>query len=145
MARGMAVGEAVVSQASTDEYRANHDRALGEKPSGVRGRWIWDEARKELVRAEDYRPPPRAVDAPIIADRIHEGTYFDDGERVRDIGSRRKRREFLRETGLAEASDYSSDYRSKAFDRQSREYDRKIEGAADEAARKLYYERKVRD
>ena len=145
MARGTVVGESVVSQASTDEYRAGHDRALGEKPAGVRGRWIWDESKKELVRAEDYKPPPVKCGTAIMADRVHEGTFYDEGDRRIPIDSRTKRREFMRERGLAESSDYSAQYREQAQKRVEREVERKIDRSAEEAARKLYHQGKMRD
>lgn len=145
MARGMANGEPTVSQASTNEYRSGHDRTFGERKPGQRGRWAWDEEAGRLVRAEDYRAPVRALDAPIIADRIHEGTTFHDGERVRDLGSRTKRRAFLRETGLAEASDYSGEYREKAAQTRERTADRRIDASAEAAVRKLYDQRKWKE
>lgn len=143
MARGTANNEPVVSQANTEAFREGYARTFGErKPQ--RGRWIYDARLGRCVPADEYQPPARACDAPIIADRIHEGTSFDDGERVRDLGSRRKRREFLRETGLAEASDYSPAFREKAAERREREADRKTDGAAEQAVRKLYDQRKWR-
>lgn len=145
MARGTVVGESVVSQASTDEYRENHEKALGERPQGVRGRWVWDETRKELVRAEDYRPPPAKCGTGIMADRVHEGTFYDDGDRKIPIDSRAKRRAFMRERGVAESSDYSPQYREQAARRQERSVERRIDSCAEEAARKLYHQGKMRD
>lgn len=145
MARGMAVGEQIVSQAATEEFRAGHERTFGERQPGQRGRWVWDAAAGNLVRAEDYRPPARALDAPIIADRIHEGTTFDDGTRVRDLGSRAKRRAFLREAGLVESSDCSRSWLESQAKRRERAVDQRIDASAEQAARKLYYQRKLRD
>jgi hypothetical protein len=144
MARGTVIGEGIVSQASTDEFRDSYARTFGDRPV-VRGRWVYDVRRKGLVPADEYVPPSRALDAPIIADRIHEGTKFHDGERVRDLGSRAKRRAFLRETGLAEASDYSASYRGAATQQRERAADHRIDRCADEAARKLYHQGKMRD
>jgi hypothetical protein len=144
MARGTVIGEPVVSQAGTPEFREGHSRTFGEsKPQ--RGRWVWDEQRGCLVDASEYRAPARALNAPIIADRIHEGTTFHDGERVRDLGSRRKRREFLRETGLADATDYSKGCLEGKYRETERHYDRRIESSAEQAARKLYHQGKMRD
>jgi hypothetical protein len=145
MARGMAAGEQIVSQAATDEFRAGHERAFGERKPGQRGRWVWDEQAGRLVRAEDYRPPARALDAPIIADRIHEGTTLDDGERVRDLGSRRKRRAFMRETGLVETADCSRSWLEGQAKARERAAERRIDRSAEEAARKLYAQRKWRE
>jgi hypothetical protein len=141
MARGTANNEPVVSQANTQAYRENYP--LTGKVQ--RGRWIWDALQDCLVSAEQYRPTPRAVDAPIIADRLHEGTAWNDGERVRDLGSRRKRRAFLRETGAAERSDYGPGWRERTQAQRSRDADRRADGAFDQAARKLYNQGKLRE
>jgi hypothetical protein len=117
MARGMVVNEAVVSQASTDEFREAHERIWGDKPV-QRGRWIWDEAAQKLVRAEDYQPPSRAVDAPIMVDRFYEGTAATDGT---DIGSRRKHRDYMARNGLAPADDFSPGWYAKIQKDKERE------------------------
>jgi hypothetical protein len=144
MARGMVVNEAIVSQSSTDEYRAGHERVFGERKP-FRGRLIYDTAQGKCVPADEYRAPSRALDAPIIADRIHEGTVFHDGERLRDIGSRRKRREFLRETGLADATDCSRSWLESQAKQRERAVEQRIDASAEAAARKLYRQRKMRD
>lgn len=144
MARGMVNNEAIQSQAATDEFRENHSRIFGDRPKNVRGRWIWDEGLGKLVRAEDYRPPDQARDAPIIADRIHEGTYFDDGSRVRDLGSRRKRREFMRETGVTERSDFGPNWSERQTAKREREVDHRTHTAVEQAKRKLYAQGKFR-
>src|SRR5512145_1143689 len=106
MARGTVVGEPVVSQANTREYEQGYERSgLGKSPEAKeKGRFIWDEERKCLVRAEDYRPPGHAVSAPIMVDRFYEGSRATDGT---DIGSRRKHRAYMKAHGLAPADDYS--------------------------------------
>jgi hypothetical protein len=71
------------------------------------GRWIWDESQQKLVRYSDYRPPERAVSAPIITDRHYEGARATDGT---DIGSRRKHQEYMKLNGLAPANDFSPSY-----------------------------------
>lgn len=113
MARGTVIGEQVVSQANTDAFREGYDRALGERKA-ERGRWVWDEEHKELVRAEDYRAPSRALDAPIMVDRFYEGAKATDGT---DIGSRRKHRQYMKDHGLTTADDFGSDWQ-KARDRR---------------------------
>lgn len=143
--RGLAAGEPIQSQAQTEEFDAGYDRTFG-TPDGSEkgGRWIWDMRQGRLVKADEYQAEPRAVDAPIISDRIHEGTAFDDGERVRDLGSRRKRREFLREQGLAEASDFGPKWSERRQSEINRGLDRKTHDAFDQAARKLYQQGKLR-
>lgn len=143
MARGMVVGESIVSQASTEEFREGYARTFGDKKP-QRGRWVWDAQAGKLVSAEGYVPPALAVDAPIIADRIHEGTTFDDGERVRDLGSRRKRREFMRETGVADAADVSPAWLDSQKRDRERQADRRAEAAFEKAREKLYLQGKLR-
>ena len=102
MARGMVVGEAVVSQANNDAYREGYAKALGDgKPQ--HGRWVWDPDAKCLVDAASYVPPARAVDAPIISGRIHEGVVAPDGT---DIGSRAKRKAWMAATGTVDYDDF---------------------------------------
>ena len=144
MARGTVIGEPVVSQAGTDEFRDGYERTFGDrKPQ--RGRWVYDAAQGKCVPAEEYRAPARALDAPIIADRIHEGTTFDAGDRVVDLGSRRKRRAFLRETGLADATDCSRSWLESQAKQRERSVERRIDASAEAAARKLYHQGKMRD
>ncbi len=141
MARGMANHEPIVSQANNDAFREGHDRTFG--ASGVKGgRWIWDARRKEMVRAEDYEPEPMALNAPIIADRIHEGTISPiDGS---DIGSRAKRREHMKAHGVEDATDASPAFMERTRQENQRERDRRVESAAEKAVRKLYNEGKWR-
>lgn len=143
MARGMVVGEPITSQAGTEQFREGYDRTFGDKKP-QRGRWVWDAEAGRLVSAVEYAPPSRALDAPIISDRIHEGTTFDDGERVCDIGSRRKRREFMRARGLEDATDASPQYRENVRKQMERDDDRRRDAAFDAAARKFYAQGKLR-
>lgn len=117
MARGMANGEPVVSQAATDEFRAEHDRIFGDKPP-ERGRWVWDAQSKCLVRAEDYVPPSRAVDAPIMAGRFYETMQTVDGA---DITSRAKHRAYCTEKGVTPATDFSDKWYQSVRDGRKRE------------------------
>lgn len=103
MARGTVVGEAVVSQASTDEYRTNHERALGEKQPGQRGRWVWDEEAKRLVRADEYVPPPSKCGTTVVSGRWHEGMKAPDGT---PIDTPAKRRAWMKATGVADYDDF---------------------------------------
>ena len=104
MARGMAAGEPIVSQARTEEYDKGYDAAFGADRKPERGRWIWDPERKELVRAEDYVPPSRAVDAPVMVGRFYETMQTVDGA---DITSRAKHKAYCEREGVTPFSDYS--------------------------------------
>jgi hypothetical protein len=117
VARGMANNEAIQSQAATEEYRSEHARIFGDRPP-QRGRWVWDEQAQKLVRAEDYTPPQRAIDAPIMVDRFYENTKATDGT---DIGSRRKHREYMRANNLAPADDFSPGWYAKLKAARERE------------------------
>jgi hypothetical protein len=48
-----------------------------------------------------------AISAPIMVDRFMEGAVATDGT---DIGSRRKRKDYMRATGAADRSDYGPGY-----------------------------------
>jgi hypothetical protein len=131
MARGMVVGEAIVSQANSEDFRSGYERTFGDrKPQ--RGRWVWDEAQGQLVPADEYRAPERAVDAPILAGRFYENTCATDGS---DIGSRQKHRAYMKDRGLAPADDFSPGYyervRTQAQEQHRKERREKI-------ARRLY-------
>lgn len=100
MARGMVVGEQIVSQANTEEFSAGYERTFGDrKPQ--RGRWVM--TPEGLVSADEYVPPPLALDAPIMVGRCHEGQVAPDGT---DIGSRAKRAAWMKESGCADYDDF---------------------------------------
>lgn len=144
MARGSVVGEQIVSQANTEQFRDGYERTFGErKPQ--RGRWIYDSEQGRCVPADEYRAPAAKCGTGIMADRVHEGTFYDDGERVVDIGSRQKRRAFMRERGVQDATDCSKAWLESRHKSQQRELDRRVDGAAEQAMRKLYQQGKVRD
>jgi hypothetical protein len=73
-------------------YRPNHPEA------NERG-MVW----LPYDRLHEYAPPEEtqtqmAIHAPILVDRYMEGTRTVEGI---DIGSRRKRREYMKQTGVA--------------------------------------------
>jgi hypothetical protein len=96
-----------VSGAGDSAYEEGYERVFGDRKPVVRGRWIWDERTQKLVRAEDYVPPSEALSAPIMTDRFYEGVRTVDGV---DIGSRRKRRDYMKARGLADGDDFSPGY-----------------------------------
>lgn len=111
MARGMANGEPINSQAATEEFREGYSRTFGDrKPQ--RGKWV--ATPSGLVPTDEYVPPERAVDAPILVDRFYEGTKATDGT---DIGSRRKHRAYMKAHGLTTMDDFGPGY----FQRLKRE------------------------
>ena len=142
MARGMVVGEAIVSQANTKAFDENWDR-MDHADDGERGRFVWDPQRKCLVRPSELRES-RAIDAPIIADRIHEGTAFDFGNGLEDIGSRSKRRAAMKAHGVEDATDASPEWRASIRKQQEREDSKARRNAMEAAARVLYQQGKWR-
>lgn len=115
----MANGEPVNSQANNKAYNDGYERIFGNKPA-EKGHWVQDPQTGEMVSAEDYQPPARALDAPVMVDRFYEGATVHDGERIRDIGSRRKHREFMREKGLTTVDDYTKTWEKAAEARDLR-------------------------
>lgn len=100
--RGTAAGEAIQSQASTEEFRSGYDRSFGDrKPQ--RGRWVM--TPKGLVPAEEYVPEHIALNAPILTDRVHEGQKAPDGT---PIDTRRKRAAWMRAADVVDYSDGES-------------------------------------
>jgi len=86
-------------------------------------RWIIDPTQLnpdtglpgKLVPAEEYVRSSQGHTL-VMTDLYMDGVRAPDGS---DIGSRKKRREFMRRTGLVDATDYSPDFAAKA--RASRE------------------------
>lgn len=100
--KGMVAGQPIKTGAQTKEWDENHARIFGERKP-VRGSWVWDEAAQRMVDASSYRPPTRAEGLQISTDRHYENTATLDGH---DIGSRRKREEYMRVNGLADPRDF---------------------------------------
>lgn len=146
MARGMVVNEPIVSQAQTRAFDEGYDAAgLGKSEEAKeRGRFVWDAERKCLVRAEDYRPPPAKCGTEIMADRVHEGTFFDAGNGMEDIGSKSKRRQFMKAHGLEDATDATPEWRESIKKQQAREDAQRRRAAMERAARELYHQGKWR-
>jgi hypothetical protein len=118
MARGMVVGEPVVSQAQTKEFDEGYERTFG-KPDGSAkgGRWVWDAQAKKLVSAEEYVPPEAKRGAGIMVDRFMEGDRAPDGT---DIGSRQKRKAWMAATGNADFSDFKGARERRAKEEAAR-------------------------
>lgn len=116
MARGMAAGEPIVSQALTKEFEEGYERTFGADRKVVRGRWIWDERQGKLVSAEEYQNPEMAQFAPIVMDRHYENTSASDGT---DIGSRRKHKAYMKAHGLTTADDFSRSWSNSERERQA--------------------------
>ena len=89
-----------------------------------------------FVTWEDYanqEPTFVALNAPILMDRFYENTQATDGT---DIGSRRKHREYMKQTGLAPSGDFSATY----YDGLKRDATRDDQKARREAVARATYE-----
>lgn len=100
----MSTGADAKTMPQTAEFDEGYERTFGKDRKPVRGRWIWDAAQQKLVNVDEYVPPETALNAPIMVDRFMEGHVSQDGV---DIGSRRKRKDYMRATGVTDASDYN--------------------------------------
>lgn len=111
MARGMAAGEGIVSQAQSKVWDEGYDRTnLGKrKTSGERGRFVWDSKRGKLVRPWeiDRDETQEARFAPVMPGRIYENVNVP-GTDI-DIGSRQRRKDYMRRNDLADADDFKGD------------------------------------
>lgn len=101
--KGMVAGQPIQTGALTKEYEDGFARTFGErKPQ--RGRWVWDKRKGEMVPAEEYVPEePDDKRVMLVTDRHLEGMRATDGT---DIGSYRKRDEYLKAHGLTHADDF---------------------------------------
>jgi hypothetical protein len=104
--RGMVAGQAITTQAQTPEYDGGYERIFG-KGGGERGRFVYRDG--QLVRVDS-----NWTDADARACKSEEEVYGHDttSDGV-DISSRKKRRDYMRATGVTDASDFSSDWYAK--------------------------------
>lgn len=115
--RGMVAGQAITTQAQTKEFDAGYERIFG-KGGGERGRFVCRDGG--LVRVDaDW------TDAETRAGKSEEEVYGHDttADGV-DISSRRKRREYMKATGVTDFSDYSPDWHAKNKQHIAKEQDR---------------------
>lgn len=112
--RGTANDEAVVSQANSKAFEDGYDRIFGKDRKPERGSFVFDPEQQKFVPAGEYRPPERALDAPIMAGRFYENTVSTEGE---DLGSRRRHAEYMRRHGVAMLSDYTHHLEKKREER----------------------------
>lgn len=126
----MSTGADPKTMAITPEYADGFERTFGNrKPQ--RGRWVMDPATAKLVPADQYHPPEKACHAPIVTDRHYEGVRATDGA---DIGSRRKRKEYMRRNGLVDGDDVGPKYQARVRAERQRERDQRFERALVDAA-----------
>jgi hypothetical protein len=119
-----------------EDFRSNHEAVFGEKKP-ARGKWIWDKERGEMVPASEYVPPaPDDGRVMVVSDLYMDGVAAPDGT---DIGSRPKRREYMRRNNVTDADDFKGTWAKAAKDRA--EYlrgEKKIPGLREALGRALY-------
>lgn len=126
----MSTGADAKTMPVTAVYAEGHERLFGNK-GPQRGFWVMrcekcdgvtlaaGETRYDCggcggrdcrgsINLDEAPPlPVEAKNAPIMVDRFYEGVRATDGT---DIGSRKKRREYMRERGLADADDFKGQW-----------------------------------
>jgi hypothetical protein len=76
-----------------------------------------------------FDPTAEAKSAPIMVDRFYENTVAIDGKT--DIGSRKKYREYLKQTGFCHASDFSKETIAKNREAHNQELRRDLQQTAE--------------
>ena len=105
--RGMVAGQPIVSQAQTQAFDEGFDRTFGERKR-ERGRFIYRDGQCIPVDADwtdTSGSGGHRSEAEVYGDAI-----ATDGT---PINTRRRLREYLKETGLTHASDYSDAFRAR--------------------------------
>ncbi len=113
--RGMVAGEPIVSQAQTKDFDAGYDRTFGAGKKPQRGRWVMTD--HGLVPADQYVPESRALDAPILS-----GRFYEDAPPATDgtpLNTRERHERYMRENGVAMASDFKECGAREAAKRQA--------------------------
>lgn len=84
----------------------------------ARRRWLYTlggaPLEKPIEISDDWREPPQAVNAPVT-DLYMDGVRASDGA---DIGSRKKRREYMKLRNLADADDFKGEWGKAAEQRE---------------------------
>lgn len=132
----MSTGADAKTMPVTAEYEEGYERTFG-AGSKERGTWVWDEKQQKLVRPWEKSEPDQAlaIHAPISTDRYYENTVAIDGKT--DIGSRRRYKEYLKQTGYCHASDFSQETIEKNREKPNQELRRELK----ETAERVMYER----
>src|SRR5574343_368420 len=82
----------------------------------TRRRYVWDDEAKQLVEVgEDWTDAPRGNAGPVT-DLYMDGVRATDGT---DIGSRAKRRAYMKAHGLADADDFKGVWEKAAKERDA--------------------------
>lgn len=119
--RGMVAGQAIITQAQSAEYDDGYERIFGKDRKPQRGRFVWSKEAQAMVEVgADWDDAPRK--APHVTEEIIYGNLrTTDGV---DISSRRKRREYMRATGVTDSSDFSPGFYERVKKDKRNEQDR---------------------
>jgi hypothetical protein len=101
----MVAGQPIQTQAQTAEFDEGYDRIFGKDRKPQRGRFVFnaetgvcEEVGADWTDAERRAPT-------LTEELVHGKTKTTDGV---DISSRKKRREYMQATGVADSGDFSS-------------------------------------
>ena len=125
----------------TDDFRDSHARIFGERKP-ARGRWVQDPRTGELVPAEEYAPEHEDGRTMVVSDLYMDGTRATDGT---DIGSRRKRRDYMRRNDLADTSDFTEHWKKAEKARENFMGDAQSTRERRETIGRALYEAKTRE
>lgn len=94
------------SMPQSKEFDAGFDRTFGKpKAKNKGGRWVFNEKTKKLEPVGAGWVNPDSERVPVFTDRYLEGMRtYDTGE---DIGSRAKRKAYMKRHGLADPQDFT--------------------------------------
>ena len=96
-----------LNQGNSSKYVDGHEQTFGEKPTGVRGRYVWDKEQEKLVRAEEYTPPEGKLH---VQEDIKPFKSPIDGT---IINSRSDLRRHNKQHGVTDSRDYSKEHYEK--------------------------------
>lgn len=113
--RGMVAGQPITTGAPSQEYDEGFERTFGERKP-TRGRFVYTSGGRPLPEpvqvGEDFQNT-RGLQAPFT-DGYMDGIAATDGT---DIGSRKKRREWMKANNLADADDFKGTWEKAAKER----------------------------
>lgn len=138
--KGMVAGQPIQTGELTKEYEEGYERAgLGKGPR-ERGRFVWDEETKQMVRVDADWEPTEPKRSQRIDVSYMDGLRATDGT---DISSMKKRREYMHRKGLADFDDFT-EHRKIAAKRRAAE----LSGDANDKERretigKLLYDKRA--
>lgn len=105
--RGMVAGQAIVTQAQSAEYDDGYERIFGKDRKPQRGRFVWSNEEQRMVDVGSEWTDAERRAQTTTEEIEYGGLRATDGA---DISSRKKRREYMRATGVTDSSDFSSDW-----------------------------------